>query len=137
MIICDNSFEEKIYIPKVIRKFPHKKYNKKKPLLNNYNYNKFLIVDNYSNNHNKSKYNFGDITIEEINKDFSLLDLKTDEEKCFDELNNIISKYNNNIYESEYKNINKIKRPKNKLKNIINNQKKDKISFEKIINNKL
>ena len=109
--ICKDAFNEKIFIPKPIRRFPHYEKRNKKGKTSKYN-NVFYIEDNSLLN--KNKYNLEDISFEEIEKDFKALDLKREELECFDEINNI---FLNNIGDFTFNSKNKkIKRNKNSKK---------------------
>ena len=64
---------------------------------------------------NEKPLNLEKISLEEINKDFMKWSLNLEEEKCYDEINNILSSSTKDVsFESQNKKIKKIKRPKNK-----------------------
>ena len=107
MIIYDDALEGKIFMPKAIRKTQKTKKNKRKYILKKDINNIFII-----NKPNETQFDLDNISIDEINKDFLSLASKEEEEKCFDELNDIISNYN---FEQKCNNHNKIKRPINNI----------------------
>ena len=112
----DSSDEVKIYKPKPIRLCPKRK-NK---------LNGSIKSTSTSSNSEKSKMqidieeskmkiiDFNDITIDEINNDFSIFEQNLDEEECHDELWNILNNSSEkSISDSNYRNFPKVKRCKN------------------------
>ena len=100
-VVFTDLSEGKILFPKPIRKF-HRKCNDKRKRKSNLKNNADLYIYD-----NVSKMNLDNITIDEINNDFLSLKQHQEEEKCFEEIYNILSNENNYI-------------PKNKKNQIIN-----------------
>ena len=64
---------------------------------------------------NEKPLNLEKISLEEINKDFMKWSLNLEEEKCYDEISNILSSSTKDVsFESQNKETKKVKRPKNK-----------------------
>ena len=111
MLVYGDLSEEKILVPKPIRKFNHCKNNKRKKQ-REYFKNQELIFNDISIN---KKFDLENISIDEINNDFlSLASNSEEEEECFNELSKILFSF------SEEKSLNihlpkqnKIIKPKN------------------------
>ena len=114
--INDSSDEVKIYKPKPIRLCP-----KRKRKLNG-----SIKSTSTSSNSEKSQMqldieeskmkiiDFNEITIDEINNDFSIFEQNLDEEECHQELWNILNNSSEkSISDSNYRNYPKVKRCKN------------------------
>ena len=113
LTICDDIPEEKIITPKARRVCPRKKNIKRKTSSDNNNF-KFITIKNSTNNLNEKSLNLDKISLDEINKDFSKWSQSLEEEKCYDEISNILSgSIKDNSFDSDEKNSNKIERPNN------------------------
>ena len=113
--ICNELPKEKIFAPKAKRLFPKNKNSKikKSSKRNKYNLPPMNISTDFSSD-NEKEINLDNISFDEINKDFETLNEKLEENKCYDEIFNIL-KYS---YQDENSDIKihfdyDVKRPKN------------------------
>ena len=114
LTVCDDVSEEKIFTPKARRMFPKKKKFKRQVSSDDDNF-KSNTIKSSTMSLNEKPLNLGKISLEEINKDFMKWSLNLEEEKCYDEINNILSSSTKDVsFESQNKKIKKVKRPKNK-----------------------
>ena len=114
LTVCDEVSEEKIFTPKARRMFPKTKKFKRQVSSDDDNF-KFTNIKSSTMSLNEKSLNLEKISLEEINKDFMKWSLNLEEEKCYDEINNILSSSTKDVsFESQNKKIKKIKRPKNK-----------------------
>ena len=114
LTVCDDVSEEKIFTPKARRMFPKKKKFKRQVSSDDDNF-KSNTIKSSTMSINEKPLNLEKISLEEINKDFMKWSLNLEEEKCYDEINNILSSSTKDVsFESQNKKIKKIKRPKNK-----------------------
>ena len=114
LTVCDEVSEEKIFTPKARRMFPKKKKFKRQVSSDDDNF-KFTNIKSSTMNLNEKSLNLEKISLEEINKDFMKWSLNLEEEKCYDEINNILSSSTKDVsFESQNKETKKVKRPKNK-----------------------
>ena len=114
LTVCDDVSEEKIFTPKARRMFPKKKKFKRQVSSDDDNF-KSNTIKSSTMSLNEKSLNLEKISLEEINKDFMKWSLNLEEEKCYDEINNILSSSTKDVsFESQNKETKKVKRPKNK-----------------------
>ena len=114
LTVCDEVSEEKIFTPKARRMFPKKKKFKRQVSSDDDNF-KFTNIKSSTMSLNEKSLNLEKISLEEINKDFMKWSLNLEEEKCYDEISNILSSSTKDVsFESQNKETKKVKRPKNK-----------------------
>ena len=99
--------EEKIFTPKARRIIPKKNKFKRYDSIDSNNF-KFVTIKNSTNTNEKSM-DLEKISLEEINKDFQFWNESLDEEKCYDEISNILSSSTKDCsFNSQYKKTKKI-----------------------------
>ena len=114
LTVCDDVSEEKIFTPKARRMFPKKKKFKRQISSDDDNF-KFTTIKSSTMSLNEKSLNLEKISLEEINKDFMKWSINLEEEKCYDEISNILSSSTKDVsFESQNKETKKVKRPKNK-----------------------
>ena len=108
--ICDDVTEEKIYTPKARRINQPKNKFKRHDSSDLTNDLKHMSLKNSTNS--QKSFNLDKISLEEINKDFSMWNEGSDEEKCYDEISNILSSSTKDCsFNSQCKKTKKIQRP--------------------------
>ena len=108
--ICEDIPEVKIYTPKA-RRLNQQKNRYKRHDSSNIN-NDFKGKTLKSSTNSEKSFNLDKISLEEINRDFSMWNESLDEEKCYDEISNILSSSTKDCsFSSQNKETKKIIRP--------------------------
>ena len=111
LTIFDDVPEKKIFTPKTRRLFPKQKKLKRKTSSDNDNF-KFNTIKISETKCKEKILDLEKITIDEINKDFLACCQSLEEEKFYDEINNILScSTKDTSFDCEFKKTYKIKRP--------------------------
>ena len=102
---------EKIFTPKARRIFPKQNQFERRTSSDSDQFKSITIKKSTSIINDKS-INLDKISLDEINKDFLEWNQNLDEEKCFNEINSILSNSTKDCsFDNQYKKINKIERP--------------------------